>query len=53
MAHTANAAFVPMNSADLAETHRTGCHCAIRQHLAARVKTHGGCGLTVAKMAIR
>lgn len=38
VAHAAGAAFVPMRSADLAEAHRTGCHGAIRQHLAARVK---------------
>lgn len=38
VAHAAGLPFVPMNSADLAEAHRTGCHGAIRQHLAARVK---------------
>lgn len=38
VAHWADVPFVPMTRADLEEAHRTGCHGAIREHLAARVK---------------
>lgn len=38
IAHQAGLSFVPMTRADLAEAHRTGCHGAIRDHLAARAK---------------
>lgn len=38
VAQGADVPFVPMNRADLSEYHRTGCHGAIREHLAARVK---------------
>lgn len=38
VAHGAGLPFVPMTRDDLAEAHRTGCHGAIREHLAARVK---------------
>lgn len=38
VAHKAGLPFLPMTRAALAEAHRTGCHGAIREHLAARVK---------------
>lgn len=38
VAHAAGVPFLPMTRAELAEAHRTGCHLAIRDHLAARVK---------------
>ncbi|HEX8486556.1 hypothetical protein [Sphingomonas sp.] len=38
IAHGAGIPFVPMTRADLAESHRTGCHGAIREHLVTRVK---------------
>lgn len=38
IAHAAGIPFVPMTRTDLAESHRTGHHGAIREHLAARVK---------------
>jgi hypothetical protein len=38
VAHSAGLSFLPMTRADLAEAHRTGCHGAIRDHLAARGK---------------
>lgn len=37
VAHAAGVPFVSMSRTDLAEAHRTGCHGAIREHLAARV----------------
>ncbi|MFL0418116.1 hypothetical protein ACH0CP_15895 [Sphingomonas sp. 179-I 2A4 NHS] len=36
IAHRHGLPFVPMSKAELAEAHRTGCHWAIRKHLAAR-----------------
>lgn len=38
IAHAGGIPFLPMTRADLAESHRTGHHGAIREHLAARVK---------------
>ncbi len=38
VAHWADVPFVPMTRVELQEAHRTGCHGAIREHLAARVK---------------
>ncbi len=38
IAHGAGIPVISMTRADLAEAHRTGCHGAIREHLAARVK---------------
>lgn len=38
IAHLHFLPFVPMTRQDLEEAHRTGCHGAIRNHLAARVK---------------
>lgn len=36
IAHQHNIPVVPMSKADLADAHRTGCHGAIRKHLASR-----------------